>query len=68
MCDTFHWPPDFWRRMGWREFKGWLRARAALIDRQNQATVGDPNTWAGAEQDGWWAEQRARRDQMRRGR
>jgi hypothetical protein len=65
LCDTYHWPPDFWRSMGWREFKAWLRERRQLVERQNQAHTSDPNTWAGAERDGWWAQQRAKREQIR---
>jgi hypothetical protein len=67
LCDTYAWPHDFWKGMGWREFKAWLRERAALIERKNRAHVTDPNTWTGAEHDGWWAQQRALRERQRRG-
>lgn len=26
MAQAFSWPHDFWRRMGWREFRVWVRA------------------------------------------
>jgi len=51
--------------MGWIELRGWLREmnRSRLVDaKQYQA---DPDSWDGAENDSFWAEQRAKQDRMR---
>lgn len=65
LCDTYKWPPGFWRRMGWREFWAWVRECRELREAKARAHTADPESWDGAENDGWWAEARAKRDRMR---
>jgi hypothetical protein len=50
----------WWRQCGWRQFKGWLRELRADQERQALAHKTSPDTWAGAEHDGWWAQARAK--------
>jgi hypothetical protein len=51
--------------MGWRELRHWLRE----FNRARKAEAGqgttDPDSWAGAENDRWWAEQRELQARMR---
>ena len=61
LCLTYHWPPDFYRRMGWRLFWAWVRECRQV----REGVRADTDRWQGAEQDPWWAEQRAKREKMR---
>lgn len=65
LCRTYGWPPDFWRRMGWREFWAWVRECRRIREAEARAHTADPNTWKGAQNDPWWAEMRKKRAQMR---
>lgn len=64
LCEFYHWPPDFWRRMGWREFQSWLRERARSIRAQTTGGPTDPGSWAGRDRDPWWAEQDEKRRKL----
>lgn len=48
--------------MGWLEFVGWL----GVLKEHNEAKEVAPGSWAGADQDPWWVEQRQRRAEERR--
>lgn len=65
LCEHFHWPPDYWRTMGYREFFGWLGVRQRQVRARNEANKVGPNSWAGRENDAFWAEQDAKRRQIR---
>lgn len=65
LAEHYHWPHDYWRRMGWREFRAWLRERNRSIKRQTQRNKSAPESWANRDSDGWWAEQDRLREQMR---
>lgn len=51
--------------MGWRE----LQHRLVELNRARKAEAGqgrtEPDSWAGAENDSWWAEQRQKQNEMR---
>lgn len=59
LCSHYHWPHDFWRRMGWRELRSWLGAMRRAREAQASAVVTAPGSWSGAEGDPFW--QQARR-------
>lgn len=61
----FKWAPDFWRHMGWRQFKGWLRQLNRIHAKEAGRNKTDPNSWDGEYEDAWWAEQRAERKRLR---
>lgn len=60
-CETYGWPPNFWRRMGWRELRAWTRQLVALRERRHRQHTTSPHSWAGREHDGWWQEQDRKR-------
>lgn len=60
LCEHYHWPPDFWRPMGWREFRAWLRERARSIERRNRGSQTSTDSWSNRASDPWWDEQRKR--------
>lgn len=44
--------------MGWRELMGWIDHLRRVREREVGKT--DPDSWAGYQQDSWWAEQKAK--------
>lgn len=65
LAEHFHWPHDYWRRMGWREFRAWLRERNRSVERRAEGQMASADSWAGRENDPWWAEQDRKRDELR---
>lgn len=65
LCEHYHWPPDFWRRMGWREFRAWISERARSVRAQTEGQTTSPDSWANRERDPWWAEQHEKHRKMR---
>lgn len=61
LAEHYHWPHDFWRRMGWREMRAWLAAMRRSIDRQQHGTTTGPHSWAGSEHDPFWQQVRGAR-------
>lgn len=61
LCETYHWPPGFWRHMGWRELRAWTVQLMAVRERAQRTGVTSPYSWAGRERDGWWQEQDRKR-------
>jgi hypothetical protein len=51
--------------MGWRELRSWLRELNRAVTAEQGRDKTGPDSWAGYEQDGWWAEQRRKQDQIR---
>lgn len=47
--------------MEWDEFKGWLR----VLKRRREGPELSPDSWAGYGQNGWYQEQRRKRDEER---
>jgi hypothetical protein len=67
LCETYGWAHDAWRRMSWAELWAWLRARDRMLGARARAQQASPDSWAGRDRDGWWAQQDQRRRQMRGG-
>lgn len=63
LCETYHWPPSFWRTMGWRELRAWTVQLMGLRERRERTHTTSPHSWAGREHDGFWQEM----DRKRRG-
>lgn len=51
--------------MGWREFRAWVRVLNRQLRQEHKQDTTEPDSWAGSEHDGWWEEQRRKRDRMR---
>jgi hypothetical protein len=51
--------------MGWLELLGHLRRLKDVREREAGRDKTDPDSWDGAGNDSWWAEQRAKADRMR---
>jgi len=51
--------------MGWREFQAWRRERMRSVRAHERLERTAPDSWAGYQADGWWAEQRQKADRMR---
>lgn len=60
LAEHFGWPHDFWRRMGWREMRLWLREMRDQRDVRAHGARTAPHTWAGAEADPFWQRARGR--------
>lgn len=54
MCKHYGWEHDFYRRMGWRMFRAFLREMNA--DRQR--VRGTPESWRGTQDDPFWPSNR----------
>lgn len=54
----YHWPHDYWRRIGWFEFRLWLREMRRQVTRVNDDQ--------GRQQ--WLDQQRAKHERIRNGR
>jgi len=65
LCEHYHWPPDFWRQMGWRELRAWLRELNRSARRRREGSRTHPDSWAGKEGDPFWAQVAAKHRQMR---
>ena len=48
--------------MGWMEFLEWCKQ----MNRQTDGEQTSPDSWKGSDKDGWWVEQRRKRDEERR--
>lgn len=61
MAKHYCWPPDFWRKMGKREFYAW-------VDEVHRDTFGpapSPHRWVqNSEEDDWFERARERRDKQ----
>jgi hypothetical protein len=64
LAEHYHWPHDYWRRMGWREFRSWLRARNRSVKRQREGTRTSPDSWRGRENDPVWQQHEAAKRQF----
>lgn len=51
LCKYYHWPPDFWRRLGRREFYHIVDETYQQTERQSSQRVG---SWKGYDQDPWY--------------
>lgn len=60
LAEHYHWPHDFWRRMGWRELRLWLGELRATRERQISGARTAPGSWAGAHADPFWQQARSR--------
>lgn len=68
LCRYFRWAPDFWRArpapyhsMGWNELMGWLE----VAKKQTSEVATTPDSWDGADRDGWWVQARQKRNEAR---
>jgi hypothetical protein len=48
--------------MGWKEFQSYIKA----MNKQNEVKTTSPDSWAGVENDSWWANARRERDEEQR--
>lgn len=65
LCEHYHWSPGFWRQMGWRELRAWIRERARSVQQQMEGDRTSPGSWDGAERDPFWVEQNRKRKELR---
>lgn len=61
LCRTYHWPPDFWRKMGRNEFFAWVDQ----VNREQDAKAEQADSWEGSKQDDGWQKMREKRDRLR---
>lgn len=61
LCEQYGWPHDFWRRMGWRELRLWMRELREQREHASRGHLAAPGSWDGAEHDEFWARNRGRR-------
>ncbi len=47
--------------MPWGQLLAWRRELHRSIEARNRAHITDPDSWAGAQNDGWWEQARAKR-------
>lgn len=60
LAEHYSWEFDFWRRMGWREFRRWARITNESKERRAHGNVTAPDTWAGRDNDPFWNRPRGR--------
>jgi hypothetical protein len=58
MCEHYGWAHDFYRSMGWRMFRRFLREMNASRERRAKAHRTSPDSWAGSEHDAFWPSSR----------
>jgi hypothetical protein len=46
--------------MGWNQLLAWRRELARSVAAANRSQITDPDSWDGAERDGWWEQARAK--------
>jgi len=63
----YGWAHDFWRRMGWRELRTWLKQMRRQKERAAGVGTTSPDSWRNQETDPWWAAQREKARGIRRG-
>lgn len=61
LAGHYHWPHDFWRRMGRREFYAWVDQ---LGEEEKQRAAGG-DSWEAAESDPGWQKMRDKRERAR---
>ncbi len=58
LCEHYGWPHDFYRTMGWREFRCFLREMNASRARRAKAHTTSVDSWRGSENDSFWPSSR----------